>query len=85
MHYGIIPKTLQASKQEKSNASRAIRNRVYKNIITRGTCVVCGSDDAIAHHYDYSKKLDIFWLCSKHHLGLHRAERNNGWASYEMV
>ena len=83
MHYGLIPKTIPASKQEKSNASRAIRNRVYSGVICRGNCIVCGRENAIAHHHDYSKKLDIFWLCSKHHLWLHRAERKNGWANYD--
>ena len=36
-------------------------------------CEVCGSDDIIhAHHCDYSKPLEIKWLCPLHHTAWHR-------------
>ena len=33
-------------------------------------CKVCG-DPAEMHHADYSKPLDVDWLCKKHHQALH--------------
>lgn len=36
-------------------------------------CEVCGGHDRIqAHHPDYSKPLEIVWLCQPHHMELHR-------------
>lgn len=35
-------------------------------------CRVCGSTSGIeAHHEDHTKKLDVIWLCQKHHHELH--------------
>jgi hypothetical protein len=34
-------------------------------------CKVCG-DKAQAHHHDYSKPLEVEWLCQKHHGLEHR-------------
>lgn len=37
----------------------------------RGVCKECGEKKTQAHHPDYSKPLDIIWLCKKHHAELH--------------
>jgi hypothetical protein len=33
---------------------------------------VCGDPDAHAHHEDYSKPLEVRWLCTQHHNEAHR-------------
>ena len=38
--------------------------------LERQACVVCG-EPAQMHHEDYSKPLDVMWLCRAHHLALH--------------
>jgi len=43
--------------------------------ITRMPCEVCGDNITEAHHDDYSKPLDIRWLCKKHHAEHHRKHK----------
>jgi hypothetical protein len=35
-------------------------------------CEVCGAEKAQAHHDDYSKPLDVRWLCTTHHAEWHK-------------
>lgn len=35
-------------------------------------CSVCGATRGEAHHDDYSKPLDVVWLCRTHHWARHR-------------
>ncbi len=40
--------------------------------LTRQPCEVCGTTEHIhAHHHDYSKPLEVAWLCITHHKALH--------------
>ncbi len=39
-------------------------------------CQVCGKEKAQGHHEDYSKPLDVVWLCSRHHADRHIHLRN---------
>lgn len=60
------------------------RYRVYHKVLTafrngtliRKPCEVCGNSRVHAHHEDYSKPLDVKFLCSKHHTETHMKERN---------
>jgi hypothetical protein len=36
-------------------------------------CEACGATPAEMHHDDYSRPLDVRWLCRPHHLALHAA------------
>lgn len=38
-------------------------------------CEICGKSKANAHHDDYSKPLEVRWLCHKHHMEHHKNER----------
>jgi len=36
-------------------------------------CDICGTEENIhGHHPDYSKPLDVIWLCKSHHDKLHK-------------
>lgn len=40
--------------------------------LERQPCEVCGERPAEAHHDDYTRPLDVRWLCKQHHLEHHR-------------
>ena len=48
-----------------------IKDRLKKGKINKENCQKCGESKTQAHHEDYSKLLDIMWLCSKHHAERH--------------
>lgn len=51
---------------EKRKAHNEVKNALRSGKIHRHPCCICGNK-AQAHHEDYSKPLDIIWLCHKHH------------------
>lgn len=56
----------------KEHARKAISMRLRDGSLIRQPCEECGSEEDIeAHHDDYSKPLEIRWLCRKHHLLAH--------------
>jgi hypothetical protein len=55
----------------KRAAVNAVNNAIRDGRLTRQPCEVCGAK-AQAHHDDYSKPLDVRWLCATHHAEWHR-------------
>lgn len=55
-------------KKTRSITGQAIRS----GALLREPCTVCGSAKSEAHHDDYTKPLEVRWLCRKHHMELHR-------------
>ena len=59
--------------RQKANAEAQAQKAVRKGILKRGACEV-GIDcegPIHGHHTDYSKPLDVQWLCRKHHKEAH--------------
>ena len=44
-----------------------INRAVKRGDLTREPCVECGDPDTHGHHTDYSRPLDVVWLCPLHH------------------
>lgn len=59
---------------EKKYARNTLNNTIRAGKITRGTaCEGCGSNHLIeGHHDDYSKPLEVRWLCRVCHRDAHR-------------
>ena len=61
----------------KFDARKVLRDSVYRGKIIRKPCMRCGSKTMVeGHHPDYSKPLDVLWLCRKHHQELHLSTRS---------
>lgn len=51
----------------KDRAHESVKRAVARGDLKRKPCKECGSMPVEAHHEDYSKPLDVRWLCPKHH------------------
>lgn len=61
---------------EKMWARRELRNAVKRGDIKRKPCFCGKKENVQAHHSDYSKPLDVEWLCIEHHNERHVQERD---------
>lgn len=52
---------------DRTVARAAVGNAIRDRRLIRQPCEICGSPKAEAHHDDYSKPLDVQWLCWTHH------------------
>ena len=52
---------------EKIKARNAVNNALRDGRLHKEPCP-CGETNVQGHHEDYSKLLDVEWLCSKHHI-----------------
>mgnify|MGYP001568524217 CR=1 FL=1 len=57
--------------KEKVEAQRIINYNINNGKIKRMPCESCNSILAQAHHDNYSKPLDVRWLCASHHKLFH--------------
>jgi hypothetical protein len=60
--------------REKYVASYTVHNAIRDGKIKREPCAVCGDVKVHAHHFDYSRPLDVVWLCALHHMQVHHAK-----------
>ena len=64
-------KAWQERNEEKRRAHNAVSNAVRDGRLEKKPCEICGNPDSQGHHEDYSKPLDVRWLCVRHHADRH--------------
>lgn len=60
---------------EQVRAYRIVFVAVRNGSLKRKSCVECGKKKTEAHHRDYTKPLDVMWLCKQHHIEYDRKRR----------
>src|ERR1700691_3817842 len=60
------------SHPEKSRARGVVSKAIKSGRLVREPCRVCGNPKSEAHHEDYSKPLEVIWLCLEHHREHHK-------------
>lgn len=75
-----MTKTRAVVDRHKVKVRSQTRCAVLRGDILRGPCSECGATDRVhAHHEDYSRPLDIIWLCkachSKRHAEINEVRR----------
>lgn len=68
-------KFYRANNREKYIATGKANRAARAGKIKKEACVVCGKTGAVEkHHPDYSKPLDVVWLCRVHHSHVHHGK-----------
>lgn len=79
-------KNVQSAQWRNNNIIKRAAHLLVQNAVKRDEkkkmpCEICGKRKTEGHHDDYSKPMDVRWLCRKHHMGHHakmrEIERNN--------
>lgn len=74
-------KVMEEARRRREENPDAYHARTRLNVAVRFRqieklpCEVCGDVKSEGHHEDYSRPLDVRWLCRKHHAELHRLEK----------
>lgn len=59
--------TMRWREEVAAKGHREVYLAVRGGRLIREPCSVCGSPKSQAHHPDYSRPLDVLWLCQSHH------------------
>lgn len=60
---------------EKKKAGVIVNNAIRDGRLFKKPCSICGASKSQAHHDDYSRPLDVRWLCPACHSAHHKEER----------
>lgn len=56
----------------KKNIHLKVHRALRSGKIVKKPCSVCGDKNVHGHHEDYSKPLEVIWLCPLHHAEIHK-------------
>lgn len=54
----------------------ALGNAVRDGVVKKQPCLICGETKVEGHHPDYSRPLDVVWMCKKHHTETHNLTKD---------
>ncbi len=63
---------LTQEQRDKANARSYANSYLRRGKIKKDNCRDCESEKSQMHHEDYSKPLEVIWLCRECHLKLHK-------------
>jgi hypothetical protein len=66
-----LAKRWRIDNPEAARAHDRLNSAVRYGKLKRFPCEICGRRKVHAHHRDYSKPLDVRWLCPRHHYQAH--------------
>ena len=59
--------------KDKLKVKDAVRYAIKTGKLVKTPCHICGDVQVEGHHPDYSRPLDVVWLCRKHHNEVHHS------------
>ena len=62
---------------EKIAARKAVHRAIRSGKLQKERCVFCGSVHTQAHHADYTKPLEVVWVCGKCHRQQFHSQKDN--------
>ena len=71
----VSDKHQRAKFPEKIQARQTLGIAVRQGLVTKKPCERCGAKNTHGHHPDYSKPLEVIWLCPRCHSAEHKALR----------
>ncbi len=60
--------------KDKILAHEKVKRALFNGTLLRKSCEKCGNSKSVAHHDDYSKPLEVRWLCARCHMRLHHGK-----------
>lgn len=70
--YNECRKKWRKENVHKTKAHSNLHTAVENGSVVKKPCMICGNITVEGHHEDYSKPLEVLWLCKKHHHEKHR-------------
>lgn len=67
-----IARRWREQKPEGYKAHYLVSNAVRDGRLKKEPCLFCGQENVHAHHRDYTKPLEVVWLCPRCHNRLHK-------------
>lgn len=58
--------------KDQVNAMMRINKYIKSGLVSRKPCEICGETKSHAHHDDYTRPLNVRWLCPVHHKEWHQ-------------
>lgn len=65
---------LSDERRMKMNARAYLRVYIKRGKVKKKPCIICGNEKSEGHHKDYTKPLEVIWLCRAHHMRMHRKD-----------
>ena len=72
----MMDKRRRLLRKDKIRVKNMLNYLIERGIIQRRPCEVCGDKNGQGHHPDYSKPLEVIWLCQNHHSAEHKRLNN---------